>query len=83
MVVKACVISPGLGSNTAYADTLQLEREDAASTYNLVETGSFEELTSLPQVGGNIFGWYYFGSAAVVNDSTARFGANRASMTLS
>ena len=75
VVVKASVISTGLGSNTAYADTLQLEREDAASTYNLVETGSFEELTSLPQVGGNIFGWYYFGSAAVVNDSTARFGA--------
>ena len=75
VVVKACVISSGLGSNTAYADCLQLEREDAASTYNLVETGSFEELTSVPQVGGNIFGWYYFGSAAVVNDSTARFGA--------
>ena len=75
VVVKASVISSGLGSNVAYADCLQLEREDAASTYNLVETGSFEELTSLPQVGGNIFGWYYFGSAAVVNDSTARFGA--------
>ena len=66
VVVKASVNSSGLGSNTAYADCLQLEREDAASTYNLVETGSFDQLTSVPSVGGNIFGWYYAGNVSFV-----------------
>ena len=73
VVVKASVISTGLGSNTAYADCLQLEREDAASTYNLIETGSFDQLTSVPVVGGNIFGWYYAGNIAFENGGN--FGA--------
>ena len=78
VVVKASVISSGLGSNTAYADCLQLEREDAASTYNLIETGSFDQLSSVPVVGSsnNIFGWYYSGNVAF--PSGARFGSKMA-----
>ena len=78
VVVKASVISTGLGSNTAYADCLQLEREDAASTYNLIETGSFDQLSSVPVVGSsnNIFGWYYAGNIAF--EGGARFGSKMA-----
>ena len=73
VVVKASVISTGLGSNTAYADCLQLEQENAASTYNLIETGSFDQLSSVPSVGGNIFGWYYSGNVAF--ESGGLFGS--------
>lgn len=78
VVVKASVISTGLGSNVAYADCLQLEREDAASTYNLIETGSFDQLSSVPVVGSsnNIFGWYYAGNIAF--EGGARFGSKMA-----
>ena len=78
VVVKASVISSGLGSNTAYADCLQLEREDAASTYNLIETGSFDQLSSVPVVGSsnNIFGWYYSGNVSF--PSGAHFGSKMA-----
>lgn len=67
---RASVISEGF-SGTAYVDCIQLEEEDAASTYNLVEEGSFEHITSFPVVSGNIFGWYYSGNATVCNNNEA------------
>ena len=72
ITVMASVLSSGLSGN-AYVDCLQLEAETAASTYNLVENGSFEQdatiSTSVPSVG-----WYYAGNAAATTAGVPLFG---------
>ena len=76
LAARASVISTGF-SGTAYVDCIQLEEEDAASTYNLVEEGSFEHINLIPVVSGNIFGWYYSGNASIrSNDSGNTNSAN-------
>lgn len=56
-------------SGTVYADCLQLEKADAATSYNLLENASFEGMNSIPTTAA--YGWYRIGSAAV--QSTASY----------
>lgn len=75
-VVRASVISTDLGGS-AYADCIQLEEEDAASTCNLLEDGSFENLTSFPAPSDSVFGWYAYGNVTVrTNSSSSADAAN-------
>ncbi len=51
-------------SGTVWVDCLQLEAQsDGASTYNLLEDGSFEQLSSFPTAAS--FGWFRSASASL------------------
>ena len=79
ITVMASMLSSGLSGN-AYVDCLQLEEEEAASTYNLAEEGSLENISSFPAVSSSVFGWYKAGNAVSSTGSTY-FGSKAVKIT--
>ena len=59
-------------TGTVYADCLQLEQEEAASTYNLLENGSFEETEALGTSDNGR--WYRLGTAGISESTATYFG---------
>ena len=67
IVVRTAVLSKDLGSATAYGDCFQFEESETASSYNLLNCGSFEESDSIEAYKENqkVCGWYYAGNASL------------------
>ncbi len=55
-----------------FVDSLQLEHENAPSTYNLLDDASFEHLSSLSTSAA--YGWYRSGAATVSTTNDSYFG---------
>ncbi len=78
-----------LATGTVYADAFQLEEEDAASTYNLLEDGSFEststaELTATTATtywNATPGTWRRINGASVVSETSFPFGSYALSLT--
>ncbi len=55
---RVTVMRYGLTAGSAYADCLQLEKGEAASTYNIIDNGSFEHSTPNVSIPGSAsYGW--------------------------
>ena len=67
IVVRTAVLSKDLGSATAYGDCFRFEESETASSYNLLNCGSFEESDSIEAYKENqkVCGWYYAGNASL------------------
>ena len=59
-------------TGTVYADCMQLEQEESASTYNLLENGSFEEAETLGTSDNGR--WYRLGTAGISESTATYFG---------
>ncbi|MGM9554590.1 MAG: DNRLRE domain-containing protein, partial [Faecousia sp.] len=66
-------------SGTVYVDAVQLEEAEAASGYNLLEDGSFENSTTLGTTA--ITGWYKQGSGTIGTESNPLFGSKALSLS--
>ncbi len=73
IVVRTAVLSKNLGSATAYGDCFQLEESESASSYNLLNCGSFEESDSIKPYKANekVCGWYYVGNASLLSEGSS------------
>ena len=69
---RATAMKYGVTAGSVYVDCLQLEKGEAASTYNILEDGSFECCSSIPSAT-NVFGWNS-PSTPTVSTGTAHFG---------
>jgi len=77
---RVAVVPTGV-TGSIYVDALQLEAGEAASTYNIVENGSFEFYASIPaSASSSLFGWY--SAASPTLDTTdALFGSKYVSLS--
>ena len=73
IVVRTAVLSKDLGSATAYGDCFQFEESETASSYNLLNCGSFEESDSIKPYKANekVCGWYYVGNASLLSKGSS------------
>lgn len=67
------------GGSSVYADCLQLECEDAASTYNLLEDGSLENTSAFPTSAS--FGWYKYQTPCIASAQSTYFGQKYAEVS--
>ncbi len=70
--VRVAICASGY-TGSIYADAAQLEEEKAASTFNLVEDGSFENTTSIA-TGERLHTWYKTGTASPSVETVSLFG---------
>ncbi len=76
---QVAVVPNGV-TGSIFVDALQLEKGKAASTYNIVENGSFEFYSTMPPAEDSaLFGWFSAAEPTLSTDDVP-FGSRRVSM---